>query len=455
MAIKLIDPIDLKIPRAYFTEFDRISYSQVAWTSEDVEEIKRNLERKVKLLGLIKGVVIIATSHLFESELAQEFIKENPITLEKSIILPALISKYKNFSGFLFAKREESKERERYLSADKDEINTLLSNCVDTVVSWNVDLTTKWFKQRLLRDLEEERSVLRFNLSNVPLPLIEGVISRIRELESPSRREIYNIAKISGDKILWTQLCDYTDFVYYLSGARAVNSEGILPQENLVDFSITDLVQRKTKLSDYEIFYRIFLRIIKDKTQKLFPVEILDLLTFEDIVELRETLLHSGFVEKYNKLMEKTKERVEITDTEQLILNINELNQFEHESHLIFTDTIVTEVYQMKRIDLQKRGLKVLTSLGSLLTFYGTIESVVQLTVNVLSLLGFNTQIRQTERKTQQNLQRLEKLVDRSSLDKKPLLLKYLSDISKKYSSKLVVLCDILFYGYKQIFIQN
>ncbi|HED01219.1 MAG TPA: hypothetical protein ENN18_12745 [Proteobacteria bacterium] len=76
MAINLIDPIDLKIPRAYFTEFDRITYSQVAWTAEDVEEIKRNLERKVKLLGLIKGVLIIATSHLFESELAQEFIKK-------------------------------------------------------------------------------------------------------------------------------------------------------------------------------------------------------------------------------------------------------------------------------------------------------------------------------------------------------------------------------------------
>jgi len=438
MAIKLIDPIDLKIPGAYFTGFDHITYSQVAWTSEDVEEIKRNLERKVKLLGLIKGVVIIPTSHLFESKLAQEFIKENPIVLEKGIILPALISKYKNFSDFLFAKREESKEQERYLSADKDEINTLLSNCVDTVVGWNVDLTTKWFKQQLLQDLEEERSVLRFNISAVPLPLIGGVTSRIRELESPSRGEIYNIAKNSGDKILWTRLCDYTDFVYYLSGARAVNSEGILPQENLVDFSIADMVQRKTKLSDYEIFYRIFLRIIKDKTQKFFPIEILDLLTFQDVVELRETLLHSGFVEKYNKLMEKTRERVEITDTDQLILDIDELNQFEHQLHSIFTNTIVTEVYQMKKIDLQKRGLKVLSSLGSLLTFYGTIESVFQLTVNVLSLFGFNTQIRQAERKIQQNLQRLEKFIDRSSLDKKPLLLKYLSEISKKYSSKLV-----------------
>ena len=70
--MKCIDSTDLKIPKVYFTEFDRVTYSQVAWTAEDVEEIKHNLERKVKLLGLIKGVIIIATSHLFESELAQE-----------------------------------------------------------------------------------------------------------------------------------------------------------------------------------------------------------------------------------------------------------------------------------------------------------------------------------------------------------------------------------------------
>jgi len=436
--MKFINPTDLKIPRVYFTEFDRITYSQVAWTAKDVEQIKHNLERKVKLLGLIKGVVIIATSHLFESELAQEFIKENPIVLEKGIILPALISKYKDFSDFLFAKREESKERERYLSKDKDEIKTLLSNSISAVVKWDVGQTTEWFKQRLLHELENEKSVLRFNLTTVPLPLIMNVASRISELEAPSRGEIYNISKNSGNKILWGRLSDYTDFIYYLSGALAVNSEGVLPQENLIDFSITDLARRKTKLSDYEIFYRIFLRIINEKTKKFFPVEILDLLTFEDIIDLRETLLHSGFVEKYNKLMEKTKERVEITDTEQLILSVDELNQFENELHSIFMNTVVTEVYQMKKIDLQKRGLKVLTSLSSLLTFYGTIESMVQFTANILSFFGLNSQISQTDRRIKKNFERIEKLLDRSALDQKPLLLKYLAEISKKYSSKLI-----------------
>jgi hypothetical protein len=48
--------------RAYFTEFDRATYSQVAWTEEDVAGIIHAQERKIKLLTLTKGHVVIATS---------------------------------------------------------------------------------------------------------------------------------------------------------------------------------------------------------------------------------------------------------------------------------------------------------------------------------------------------------------------------------------------------------
>ena len=439
--MRFIEPTDLRIPRTYFTEFDRASYSCVEWTTEQVEEMKRNLERKIKLLGLIKGTVIVPAQDLFESELCKDFIMENSIVLEEEIILPALMSRYTNFFDFLSARREESKEKYLYMRNDTDEINTLLSNSV-AVVKWDEDLATKWFKQRLLHDLEDERSVLHFNLHKVPRPLITEAISRINEIQSPSRidlrLDIYQIAGGSGNKTLWYQLADYTDFIYYLSGAHAVNSEGVLPQENLIDFSIADLTHEKTKLSEYEIFYRIFVSIIKDQTQKYFPVELLDLLTFKDIVELRKNLLHSDFVDKYNRLLTKTKQRVEITDTEQLVLNLDELNQFENELHLIFIETIAAEVYQTKRIDLQRRGIKVFTNIGSLLTFYGTIEAVTQLAVNVLSLLGLNTQIHQTEARIKQKLKSAEYLVNKKSFDKKPLLLNFLSEISKKYSSKLV-----------------
>jgi len=436
--MKHIDPKNLTIPRAYFTEFDRITYSQVAWKEKDVEGIKLDLERKVKLLGCIKGVVVIATSHLFESELAQEFIKANPIVLEEGIVLPALISKYDDFSSFLSHKRQESKESDLYIGTDKDEMNSLLSNSVDEVVEWDVQKTSSWFKNRLLQDLVNEKSILRFNLSGVPLPAISTAIHQIRDLESASRGEIYEIAKESGNKDLWHRLAEYADFIYYLSGARAVNSEGILPQENLIDLSIADLTQHKTRLSDYEIFYRIFVRIIKEKTQKFFPTEILDTLTFSDVVELRHSLLHSGFVEKYNELMERTKERIEISDSEQLILNIDELSQFEEELHTIFEDTVVKEVGQMKKVVRQKSGMKVLTDVGSIVTFYGTIQSMTQLTAKVLSLVGMKRHLAHAKRSISHKVHQLETLVDRGPLEKKPLLISFLSEMRKRYTSKLI-----------------
>jgi len=60
-------PGQLHPHRVYLTTLDRVTYSQVAWTLEDVEEIKRSLERTLKVLALTKGHIVIAASHLLES----------------------------------------------------------------------------------------------------------------------------------------------------------------------------------------------------------------------------------------------------------------------------------------------------------------------------------------------------------------------------------------------------
>lgn len=443
MSITFIDAKTFRKPKTYFTEYDRVTYTQVNWDAADVDQIELDLERKVKLLALIKGVVVISTSHLYESDIARDFLRSNPILLKEGIIVPALISKYKDFSDFLTSKRQDSKENNLYLGSDKDDVNSMLSDCVDSVFKWDVNQTVAWFKQRLLRDLKDERSVLRFNLANVPSDIIAKTASRIKDLEFPSRSEIYKIAHTSGNNILWTRLCDYTDFIYYLAGAHAVDSEGVLPQDNLIDFSITDLLGDKPRLSEYEIFYRIFIRIIENKTQKKFPIEILDLLTFKDIVSLRKSLYHGGFVIKYNQLLEKTKRRVEIADADQLVLSLDEICQFEEELFEIFTNTVVAEINQIKKINKEKAGLKVLTSVGSLLSFYGTAESVTQIAANTLSLIGYKEQINQVEEGIRRNMIKMEEFVDRSSMEKKPLLLKFLAEINKKYTSKLIDISDI------------
>ena len=52
-------PEQLNANRVYFTEFDRVTFSNIGWSEDDVEAIVRGLERKIKLLSLTKGHVIV------------------------------------------------------------------------------------------------------------------------------------------------------------------------------------------------------------------------------------------------------------------------------------------------------------------------------------------------------------------------------------------------------------
>ena len=128
------------------------------------------------------------------------------------------------------------------------------------------------------------------------------------------RNDVYRIAKSTQDKRLWEVLANYADFIYYLSGAKAVDSEGVLPQENLMDFSLSDMAGGKTHLSDMEVFFKMFVDIVKSATHTHFPVEVLDALSVEDTLDLHHVAVNEEFTEKYNRIQEKTKEGLALRD---------------------------------------------------------------------------------------------------------------------------------------------
>ncbi len=95
--MNLVSPKSIKASRVYFTEFDRVSYSQLVLSAAELESIRHNIERKLKLLVLIKGHVIIAASHLLESELAREVLFPHPRLFSNGVIVPALRVEFKGF----------------------------------------------------------------------------------------------------------------------------------------------------------------------------------------------------------------------------------------------------------------------------------------------------------------------------------------------------------------------
>ena len=260
-------PEQLNANRVYFTEFDRATFSQVAWSEDDVKEIIRSLERKIKLLALTKGHVVIATSHLLESELARELILLYPKLISERIIVPALRSDYSSCSAFLEAKQHTSEkgERELYIGGEQREMAQLIDASAMTV-RWSPSETSSWFKTRLISDLRDSKSLVSIHLHNRGLTIPEIICSELEEIPTLSRGVIYLATQRHGNLPFREIVNAYADFLYYLSGAKAVQSEGVLPQENIINFSFTELEHQTVSLSEHEIFFKVFIDTVKAAT---------------------------------------------------------------------------------------------------------------------------------------------------------------------------------------------
>ena len=83
--MKRINPNSLYGPRAYFTDIDE----KIVRFKLDRNAYRREVERRLKILLIIKNTIVCAASHLAH-EFAYTFFRSNPILLEKKIVIPAL-----------------------------------------------------------------------------------------------------------------------------------------------------------------------------------------------------------------------------------------------------------------------------------------------------------------------------------------------------------------------------
>jgi hypothetical protein len=214
--------------------------------------------------------------------------------LTSGAIIPAFRPDRTDFSE-LFAKKR-FKEKQSAIQFYKDHIKK--------TVSWELDKNSGWFRDRFLADLEDEYSVLRANVSPNSKPVIDDIAAEIRRGALLARKLIEQLSKglPRNEKRL---LQNYRELLYHMSGARVVNCESALPQENYIDYDIADFQQKRVRLSEEQILQKLLIELVFDSLQKsLLPVELLDLLTFDDILMIRQPLLSSSFQEKYDSLIQ-------------------------------------------------------------------------------------------------------------------------------------------------------
>lgn len=290
--MKKINPSDLVGARTYFTGFDNKSY---VTTNQD-EKLK-TLKRTLKVLFLTKNKIIFGASHL-KSNLAIEIFNESPEIFEKNIIIPALRNDHDgNFENV---------------------INKNLNvSSISSYVGWDLLDNTKWFKEQISNGFKFKNSLLRNNLKYTSTHNINKIIDLINESKHFNRNITKNIEKYLDLKDV-ESFNKYQNLVYNVSGARVVNCESSLDQENMIfDYSLTDIKDKKVFLSDVEIFHRIFVEQtlnILHRNNSMFNISFIDALNFNDILDLREKIDNNNFIEKYNQIIEKSSNLIKKQD---------------------------------------------------------------------------------------------------------------------------------------------
>lgn len=283
-----IDPHSFRGPRAYFTAFDY----RIVERTRNRDKLHREVERKLKALLLLKSHIVCAASHL-TSRFAYEIFAICPELLSESHIIPAFRVDKQTI--------DELFERKRF--PGKEEALHFFKEHVATTVNWELRENSNWFRERFISELRDNRSVIRRNLTDVPVGTIESMVDEIASSEVLSRALIESYAADLPRKARQV-LLNYRELVYHMSGARVVNCESSLPQENYIDYDLADISQRRTKLSEEQILWKLLIESVLESFQRaMIPVELLDTLSFQDILAIRKPLLESPFQDEYDRLI--------------------------------------------------------------------------------------------------------------------------------------------------------
>jgi hypothetical protein len=438
---KLFLPEELTNSRVYLSDFDRVTYSQVAWTEEDIKQLVTNYQRKVKLLLLVKGHMVIPLTHLLESELAREVIGPYPELFSCRAVIPMLPQDFNTAQEFLQAQLNTPSEDKAslYQGSEQEELTALIDESAQ-FIRWESGNAAQWFRRRILVDIEVSQSLLNLTFKHNKLKLPKKTARKLSKIEGFDRTDVYFAAKELGDLDRWELLANYADFIYYLSDALAVQCEGILPQENLLDFSLSDLAKGKTRLTEYEVFAKLFVDIVKAVTSTYFPADFLDALSIPDAIELHGIAMQGQFIEKYNAIQQATKNSLTIHDPERLVLTLNELEAYEHELHGQFEAALQRElpahIRERRAWDMAELFHTIATLV---IPFYGNVDAARELLVSGLSVLGKDDVTRRVKKRVVSSIEAVDRVVDHRGISTKPILLEFVMKMKQRYAEYLSV----------------
>jgi hypothetical protein len=446
-----INPASFYGPRAYFTDFDY----RIMPFKRDKEVYRREVERRLKILLLTKNTVRCAASHMV-NEFAYNLFKDNPILLTEKMIIPGLRKDLEHITDYLDEKTSAGKyapRKFRIANDLKEEMKIFYREYVNKVVDWELMENTTWFRATILKALKDENSVIRRNLPSLSKGKLDSLLSEIERGEILSRGII--LESIST----WSKrekriLLNFVNLIYHMSGARVTNCESALPQENYIDYSLTDFSEHRVALSDTQIFLKIFFELAFETLSKHpLPVELLDLLSFEDINHLRKPIEKSLFRKKYDELIQKSVQviRKSETDPEDVVYDIEEPLEILEQVSKTFDEIFKQELPEfLKRKhkettkELQKTTLSLglgvaglIPYVGSVATTFSLLQSSCETFVNLNQSLRSKREIHNRDLYLKNKERVLRQLIEKYPISEKSALLDTLDLLVNTISTKI------------------
>jgi len=339
--------------KIYFTEADNLGQHLYGVHKSD-------LTLKLKLWSLLSDHIMLAGSHIFESELTADILKENPLLLETGVIVPDLRDECGDFFDFVRLKQEEGDPGFQKDSRKLMETAEFLNNYTRQTVLWTAQPIKESFRDTLVKDLLNKDSVLRRKLIGVNIDSLQKLTWELGNTASLSRKVISDLAKrYLGQK--GAILIKYANILYYLWGAAHLESEPVLHYEPFTWGRDKILTSTKALVRTDEL-------PLFQTTLDEFGVsdQVLSKLTIPVILELRKEEIVERFRTKWHKLIEQARIGGKISD------DLVELQNLECKIMEVIKEAVREEKKRKKRLREGKKWLSIGSFITSVITSFVT-----------------------------------------------------------------------------------
>ena len=430
-----IKPHSFSGPRAYFTAFD---YRIVSRT-EDLTTLEKNVERRLKILLLFKTNIVCAASHL-TSDFAIRFFKKNEFLLEDGCLIPALREDKSTFED-LFNKKNDPLKKEK---------SNFLNSKIQKVVDWQLDENSMWFRNRFIEELESSNSLLRKSLMDISEIELNYIIKELKSTEILSRQLIEDVANKYSKKNKLI-LLNFRELLYHISGARVVKCESHLPQENYIDYDLVDYSQQRTRLSEETILWKLFIELAFESFQKeILPIEVIDILSFKDILEIRKPLTEKGFQNEYDSLVKMSMPSNE-HNLSSWFFDINKLEEIRLKLLSSFKEVFENELpkflkkkYKDNIKEFRSNGISFslglvgsIPGVGNLPSIISTIKDSPAFYMNLGELYNSLQAIKEIDNYQKEREKLLKKTILNTNISNKPLMLEMVELLTNTISERI------------------